>query len=105
MEIYIPIIIAIIASLPGIYAAVNTRKKEVSEAENYTAQAAKTIQASAMELVMQYKQRIEELERMVKELTERIEILETELSEAHTEIKRLENINKGINRKIAGFEK
>lgn len=105
MEIYLPIIIAVVAAMPGIYAAIVQHKRDRIEAENITAQSAKTIQTAAMELIVSYQKRIEELEKTVKELTERIDTLECELTEANNEIKRLEGLNKGYNRRLAGLEK
>lgn len=103
----VPIILALIAaaSAPGIWALIAQRKRTASETRKLEAETAHIIQAASGELIMAYKTRIDELEKTVKELTERIEVLETELKDAYIEIRRLESINRGINRKLAGLEK
>ena len=103
----LPVILALIAaaSAPGIWSLYAQRKRTASETKKLEAETAEVIERAYKGLTMSYQKRIEELERTVIELTERIEVLETELNDANIEIKRLEGLNKGFNRRTAGMEK
>ena len=92
------IVLALIATIPGIWALVAQRKKTRAEADNFTAQSAKLIQEASSGIIMRYKERIEELECEVKDLTARIVVLEEKLQDAYDEIRRLDILNKKLNR-------
>lgn len=97
----VTIILALIAagSAPGIWALIAQRKRTASETKKLEAETAQIIQTASGELIVKYQTRIEELEKTVLELTERIEALESELKDAHIEIRRLEGLNKEHNRR------
>lgn len=95
----LPVILAVIATIPGFWALIAQRNKTRAEADNFTAQSAKIIQEASSGIIMRYKERIEELECEVKELTERIELLEAQLKEAHIEINRLIGQIKGVGKR------
>ena len=71
-DLILPIVIALIATTPGVWALIAQRRKTKAEADNFTAQSAKIIQEAASGIIMKYKERIEELETEVKDLTCRI---------------------------------
>jgi flagellar motility protein MotE (MotC chaperone) len=104
--VIVPLILALIAaaSAPGIWSLYAQRKRTASETKKLEAETAKVIEEAYKGLTMSYQKRIEELEKTVKELTERIDVLETELKDANIEIRRLENLNRGINRHRTGLE-
>lgn len=71
-DIIPPIIVAIIAATPGIYAIWRGRQKE-------RADAAKVITEAASELVREYKEQLDSLERLVAKQQEEIRCLESQV--------------------------
>jgi cell shape-determining protein MreC len=107
-----------------------TRKEtEKLEEENkkLKADTAQILQDSSLEMVMEYKKQLEEIKKEHREqmetvksehkkqleavinevrlLKNRTSKLEEELKEAYIEINRLNNLNKDLNRRLAGLEK
>lgn len=109
-----PAIVAFITALfgSGVWSLIAQRRKTAAEVKTeeehalkVKAETADLIRASAGELVVAYKQQTEELKAELKQVKERLRAVENELSTAHTEIKRLLELNKQLNRRLAGLEK
>jgi hypothetical protein len=99
MEIWIPLIVAFIAATPGIFAAIAQLRRDKRETSKAEAETADIIQRSAGELVVRYRERIEELEAEVKELKDTVEKLQEQYDLERKERLRLESQIKLMSRK------
>ena len=75
-----------------------TTEKDKSGNRQFYRASAKLIQEASSGIIMRYKERIEELECEVKDLTARMVVLEEKLQDAYDEIRRLDILNKKLNR-------
>jgi predicted RNase H-like nuclease (RuvC/YqgF family) len=106
--IIISLMVAVIASIPGIAALIAGRKKISAEAEKYETEADKLrlesgdiVRKAAQELAAQYKTQNEELEGIIIKLKAQVSDLREELRDAYVEIRRLNEALKLANRKLS----
>lgn len=92
MNEWIPVIVALIASIPGIMALMSQKKKLEAEKEVEEAQATEKIQAAALKMMDVYKQEFDSLKSRIRDLECRVKDLESALQ---LEIEEKKNIING----------
>lgn len=73
LSLIIPIIIASIAAVPGIYALIVQRKKISADAAKTEAEATEIIQRISAQQVKQYQKRADELEKRIAKLEDELQ--------------------------------
>jgi cell division protein FtsB len=82
LEIMIPVIVAIVAAIPGILAFFGQRRKDKTDA-------AEKITAAALDLVEPYQKRVAEMENQISKLRTGLAAVEAENSKLKTNIELL----------------
>lgn len=98
IDSWVPVIIALIAALPGILAYTNGRRKQRAEATQ-------TLTDTSLKLVGALNQRIDELERESMSYRQDIATLKIQLTEANHEIDRLKALLQQATQRIQALEK
>jgi len=102
---YTPIIIAVIASLPGIFAIISQVRRDRNDTKKISVEAIDVAQKSVTVLLEPLNRRIDELETMGAECKLRIIAFEQIVEHKDVRIRELETIVAGKDRRIAEMQK
>ena len=99
IEIWVPVIVAFITSVAasGIIAVIAQRKKVAADT-------ASTLVDTAGDIVAEYKSQLKECKEEIAQLKLELETAERKLADAYAEIRRLQEDNKQLNRRLARLE-
>lgn len=99
IELWVPVIVAFISSVAasGIIAVIAQRKKVAADT-------ASTLVDTAGDIVAEYKSQLKECKEEISKLREELESTEAKLEAAYIQIRRLQEENKYLNRRITGLE-
>ena len=102
---YTPIIIAVIASLPGIFAIVSQVRRDKNDTKKLNIDVTDVAQKSVTVLLEPLNRRIDELEAMGAECKLKIVAFEQIVEQKNTRIHELETIVAGKDRRIAEMQR